>query len=131
MNFSSVAAGLGRKNVVKTTLESVKLLGSCPASYAVRLARGSDEIRGAQALRFEVFNLELKEGLEQSCITGRDEDPFDAVCDHRIVEHMPSQRIVGTYRLQTGETAKSIWAITASRNLTSRVTNLCGAKSSN
>jgi putative hemolysin len=106
MSFSSVAAGLGRKNVVRTTLESVKLLVNSPASYAVRLVRNLDEIRAAQALRFEVFNLELKEGLEQSYVTRRDEDPFDAVCDHLIVEHVPSQQIVGTYRLQTGETAK-------------------------
>src|SRR6185437_16007213 len=31
--------------------------------------------------------------------------PFDAVCDHLIVEHLPSQKIVGTYRLQTGANA--------------------------
>src|SRR5947208_3654161 len=42
------------------------------------------------------------EGLEQSYATGRDQDPFDAVCDHLIVEHLPSANIVGTYRLQTG-----------------------------
>lgn len=68
----------------------------------MRLARDTGEIHAAQALRFEVFNLELNEGLEESYLTGRDTDPFDAVCDHLIVEHLPSQKIVGTYRLQTG-----------------------------
>ena len=53
-------------------------------------------------LRFQVFNLELNEGLAQSYATGRDADPFDAVCDHLLVKHRPSQQIVGTYRLQTG-----------------------------
>ncbi len=56
-------------------------------------------------MRFEVFNLELNEGLEESYATGLDEDPFDAVCDHLVVEHVPSQKIVGTYRLQTGANA--------------------------
>ncbi len=90
---------------MKTTLESIRLLVNSPASYAPRLARNADEIRAAQSLRFEVFNLELKEGLEQSYATGLDADPFDAVCDHLIVEHLPSQHIVGTYRLQTGANA--------------------------
>lgn len=64
-----------------------------------------DEIRAAQSLRFEVFNLELNEGLEQSYATGLDEDQFDAACDHLIIEHLPSKSIVGTYRLQTGTSA--------------------------
>ncbi|MFZ0827629.1 MAG: GNAT family N-acyltransferase [Verrucomicrobiia bacterium] len=87
---------------VKTTLESLRLLVSSPAPYTARRARDRDEVRAAQALRFQVFNLELHEGLEQSFSTGRDEDPFDTVCDHLIVEHLPSANIVGTYRLQTG-----------------------------
>jgi putative hemolysin len=90
---------------MNATLESFRLLVSSPASYAARLARNPDEIRAAQTLRFEVFNLELNEGLEQSYASGLDEDPFDPVCDHLIVEHLPSQRIVGTYRLQTGTNA--------------------------
>jgi putative hemolysin len=87
---------------MNSTLESVRLLVSSPAHYATRLARNREEIRAAQALRFQVFNLELNEGLEQSYATGLDEDPFDSVCDHLIVEHLPSVNIVGTYRLQSG-----------------------------
>ena len=34
-----------------------------------------------------------------------DADPFDAVCDHLLIEHLPSREIVGTYRLQTGVNA--------------------------
>jgi putative hemolysin len=92
---------------MSTTLESVRLLVSSPTQYAARIARNLDEIRAAQALRFQVFNLELNEGLEQSFASGLDEDPFDAVCDHLIVEHVPSLTIVGTYRLQTGHNAAS------------------------
>ena len=84
------------------TLESIRLLVSSPAHYTARLARNAEEIRAAQSLRFQVFNLELNEGLEQSYVSGRDEDPFDPVCDHLLVHHVPSAQVVGTYRLQTG-----------------------------
>src|SRR6516225_8868711 len=92
---------------MKTTLNSIRLIVASAAPYAMRVARDSDEVRAAQALRFQVFNLELNEGLVESYSTGRDEDPFDAVCDHLVVEHLPSRSIVGTYRLQTGTNAES------------------------
>jgi len=73
--------------------------------YASRLARNPAEMRRAQQLRFEVFNLELGEGLAESYATGLDVDPFDEFCDHLIVEEVASGGIVGTYRLQTGQLA--------------------------
>lgn len=76
-----------------------------PARYRVGMARGASEVRAAQALRFEVFNLELDEGLLQSFETGLDADPFDAVCDHLIVQDESDGSVVGTYRLQTGTRA--------------------------
>jgi putative hemolysin len=87
------------------TLEAVRLLIGSPTQYATRLAQDFGEVRAAQALRYEVFNLELNEGLEHSRDTGLDEDPFDAVCDHLIVQHLSTGQIVGTYRLQTGRDA--------------------------
>jgi len=56
-------------------------------------------------LRFEVFNLELNEGLVESHFTGLDVDLFDSVCEHLIVKHVATDEIVGTYRLQTGARA--------------------------
>jgi putative hemolysin len=73
--------------------------------YIVRFARTRDEILAALRLRFEVFNLELGEGLESSFATGRDEDDLDAVCHHLIVLDTSAGRVVGTYRCQTGEMA--------------------------
>lgn len=70
--------------------------------YVARLARNAAELSAAQILRFQVFNLELNEGLTGSYATGLDADPYDAVCDHLLVEHLPSRQIIGTYRLQTG-----------------------------
>jgi putative hemolysin len=73
--------------------------------YVARLAQSGDDVRRAQRLRFEVFNLELNEGLTESHIIGLDVDLFDEVCDHLIVEDVANGEIVGTYRLQTGDVA--------------------------
>src|SRR5438128_10227175 len=60
------------------------------STYVARLAQNADEVRHAQRLRFEVFNLELGEGLAESHATGLDVDPFDEFCDHLIVEETPT-----------------------------------------
>jgi putative hemolysin len=73
--------------------------------YLARLARSAHDVQRAQRLRFEVFNLELGEGLAKSYVTGLDADPFDECCDHLIVEETTSGAVVGTYRLQTGQLA--------------------------
>lgn len=91
--------------IAEDTLHSIRLVVKTLSPYVTRLARNPSEVRAAQALRFAVFNLELNEGLLQSTATGLDADPFDEVCDHLIVEHVPTGEIVGTYRLQTGTSA--------------------------
>jgi putative hemolysin len=73
--------------------------------YALRFARTQAELDAALRLRFEVFNLELGEGLAASFRTGRDCDEFDAHCHHLIVEERGRGEVVGTYRLQTAEMA--------------------------
>jgi putative hemolysin len=74
--------------------------------YVVRLAETIEEIDAALKLRFEVFNLELGEGLDSSFRTGRDRDEFDGSCDHLIVTDQTNGNVVGTYRLRTIEMAK-------------------------
>jgi putative hemolysin len=74
-------------------------------AYRARLATSAGDVQAAQALRFEVFNLELDEGLVQSYDTGLDADSFDRVCDHLIVEDATQGTVIGTYRLQTGRMA--------------------------
>ena len=76
--------------------------GAPAAGYRLTLARDAAQVRAAQALRFLVFNLELREGLARSYETGLDADRFDAVCDHLLVEDVASGAVIGTYRLQTG-----------------------------
>ena len=80
-------------------------------SLQVRLARGTADIRSAQRLRYDVFYREMS---AQPTITAqfrqRDEDPYDAVCDHLLVlDHEVDKsltwssgrkpRVVGTYRV--------------------------------
>ena len=69
--------------------------------YTARFARDPDDLDAVLRLRFEVFNLELGEGLAASFETGRDHDRFDEACHHLLVEDRHSTEVVGTYRLQT------------------------------
>ena len=73
--------------------------------YLARFARSPREVEAALQLRFEVFNLELGEGLASSYVTGQDRDEFDDSCHHLVVLDTRQGRVVGTYRLQTGEIA--------------------------
>jgi len=74
--------------------------------YRVRFATTEEELDAILRLRFEVFNLELGEGLESSYETGRDEDPFDLTCHHLLVEDVKGEAtVVGTYRMQTSAMA--------------------------
>ena len=90
------AAVIGARVLNRTHTES---------PYVLRRATSPADIHAAQALRFLVFNLELNEGLESSFATLRDEDRFDPVCDHLLVEDRRTGDVVGTYRLQTGHSA--------------------------
>lgn len=65
----------------------------------VKLATTLAELDAAQRLRFEVFNLELQEGLLASYERGYDTDAYDAYCDHLIVKDLTIRKVVGTYRL--------------------------------
>jgi len=76
-------------------------------TYVVRFARDVEEVEAALKLRFEVFNLELGEGLDASFQTGRDRDEFDATSHHLIVLEKAAGNVVGTYRLRTMEMAGS------------------------
>jgi putative hemolysin len=75
--------------------------------YTLRFAQTPRELDALLRLRFEVFNLELHEGLESSYLTGRDLDEFDLTCHHLIVTDRTSGAIIGTYRLRTGEMANA------------------------
>ena len=92
-------------STLNSTLSAARLLVRAESHYTIRLAGSDADLHAAQKLRFEVFNLELGEGLAHSFVTGRDADPFDPICHHLLVEQTETGEVVGTYRLQTGRMA--------------------------
>ena len=73
--------------------------------YRLAFARTVEELRAIQRLRFEVFNLELGEGLESSFASGLDEDDLDEVMHHILISDRRTDEVVGTYRMQTAAMA--------------------------
>jgi putative hemolysin len=95
MNLNSAAETAAQRQAARSA-----------CTYRLRLGEGAADVQATQALRFEVFNVELNERLIESYDTGLDADPFDAGCDHLLVEESAAG-VIGTYRLQTGATARA------------------------
>ena len=74
--------------------------------YSIQVARSREEVDEALRMRFEVFNLELKEGLDSSYLTFMDEDKYDEYFDHLIIRDTITNGVIGTYRVQTYEMAR-------------------------
>jgi putative hemolysin len=74
--------------------------------FRISLAQTPEDLIECQRLRYNVFNLELGEGLATSDRSGLDIDPFDSFCDHLMVRDLETGKLVGTYRLQTGDVAR-------------------------
>jgi putative hemolysin len=81
--------------------ETVPPLDEMRGSYQVRFARTAADVEACCRLRYEIFNLELGEGLVESEATGIDQDKFDEVCDHLMVIDTTTGEVAGTYRMQT------------------------------
>jgi putative hemolysin len=75
--------------------------------YVTRFARDAADLKAIQRLRFEVFNLELHEGLDASFVTGLDQDQYDLACHHLLVTVADTREVVGTYRVQTRAMAEA------------------------
>jgi len=86
-----------------SALDSVPELSFTEGRYRIRLAKTEADVEAALRLRYQVFNVELGEGLASSRLTELDKDRFDDGCHHLVVEH--EGQIVGTYRMQTPEMA--------------------------
>lgn len=71
--------------------------------FAVRLAASEEDLRQAQALRYQVFVQELGAGgPDVDHDAGLERDAFDAVTDHLLLEDMSrpeGARVVAVYRL--------------------------------
>ncbi|THA23673.1 GNAT family N-acetyltransferase [Streptomyces sp. RKND-216] len=78
---------------------------AAPTRYTVSLARDEAQVRAAQRLRHDVFAGELGARLTGP-EPGLDIDPFDAYCDHLLVNDTLTGEAVGTYRLLPPERAR-------------------------
>lgn len=77
------------------------------AEVVVRLAATPAEIAAAQRLRYRVFFEEMgAKASPRVQASGRDEDPYDAVCDHLLA--IAGGQVVGTYRLIRREAAERV-----------------------
>jgi len=75
------------------------------AQLSIGLARSDDEVAAAQRLRWQIFAEEQGVDL-QGAVPGVDADGLDEFCDHLVVRHIATERIVGTCRLLTTENAQ-------------------------
>lgn len=101
--FSIHSRVAGEKRVADQ--DAFSLVHAEVGRYRLRLAASVEDRDEACRLRFKVFNIELREGLASSYVTGMDADQFDLYCDHLLVEDKLTRRVVGTYRMQSGDTA--------------------------
>jgi putative hemolysin len=79
---------------------------------SVALATSSGDIEAAQSLRYRVFAGEMGARIS-SRAPERDEDIFDAWCEHLIIRDDVADRVVGTYRILTPDRAKRLGAFYA------------------
>lgn len=73
--------------------------------YQLRFARSRLELEAVLRMRFEVFNKEMGEGLDEAWHTGLDEDGLEEQFHHLVIVERKTGATVGTYRLQTSTMA--------------------------
>ena len=83
----------------------VPSLDAVQRGYRVRFARNEGDLVAVGRLRFEVFNVEMGEGLVESFDQEIDRDAFDDQCQHLMVLEEKTGKVVGTYRMQVAESA--------------------------
>ncbi len=122
----SVRPGSGRVLPFRARLPRPPMVGRRvpPKVYArignleVRLARSKGDVKRAQRLRYQVFYEEMSAIADPLVMMSRrDEDAFDAICDHLLVVDVGEDvkgrrpwrrgpRAVGTYRILRQEVAE-------------------------
>lgn len=70
--------------------------------YMLQMARTKKEVLECFKLRHEVFCVEMAGQAKKLKL---DFDKYDHFCDHLIIVHEPTQKIVGTYRMNFSETS--------------------------
>ena len=79
------------------------------ARFSVRLAQTPEDLRAAQALRYDVFVRELGAGGEMvDHVEGLERDHFDDHVDHMLLVDDAVGRVVGVYRLLQQQQAEAL-----------------------
>ncbi len=76
------------------------MAGLLKTRYSVRFAETPEDVRAAQRLRFRTFRGGEDEGLDQ--------DKFDEICEHVLVEEGKTGNLVCTFRILPLESGKEI-----------------------
>lgn len=71
------------------------------SKYTIGFASSDRSVEEVLRLRYEIFNIELGEGLSTLEEEGIDRDEFDEQMTHLILIENSTGRCVGTYRMQT------------------------------
>lgn len=74
--------------------------------YVLQIAQTKQEVIECFKLRHEVFCVEIAGNPRKSKL---DFDKYDGLCDHLIIIHEPTSKIVGTYRMNFSETTDSFY----------------------
>lgn len=75
--------------------------------FIIDIAQNDQQRDAVYALRYQIFNQELHQGLVSSEATERDQDKYDIYCEHLIIIDAATNEIVGTYRLHRCDRADS------------------------
>lgn len=92
--------------------------GVSDGRYTVRLAEDSNDVESALRLRYDVFNVELGRRGTSIHDAGLEFDAYDLKCRHLIVVSKATGETVGTYRLNSIETAHSTYGFYSSNEFT-------------
>lgn len=74
--------------------------------YRLHMAQTKQQVLECFRLRYEVFCMEMAGNTK---VNGIDFDRYDAFCDHLVIQHEPTGKIVGTYRMNFSGTAEGFY----------------------
>ena len=83
--------------------------------FLIKFAENDEEVKAAMRLRYEVFCSEQGKGIQSDELEKIDCDEFDEHCLHLIIVEKKTSRIVGTYRVNPGPTARKYLGFYAAR----------------
>lgn len=106
MLINNELAGLARTLTVSRILRKTIPDEIVEGRYRAKLAETQAEIESALRLRYEVFNVELSAAPNQNASPGLDVDEYDAGCKHLIIVEKATNKTIGTYRINSIESAK-------------------------